>query len=276
MNTNTPIFTVQKTPAEYQQEKKETTQREIDKLNTVLKERLARVESNNENFEEHFLINEDDDISVSSTSTSESTKDLISAISGLKTRKVKKNKKHNKQQSNDLVQNVVMVERLKNEVNKLESRIRYKDLDMSNLSVQNSELQVVVSKYKLLEDISNNIQQKELCIVDLNKEFNEICKNSSYSYKNIKLTDLGKNKIMLLDKLSENIYSQLLLIDQPMLKRLISDKNNKLIDDLKNHTNNINAKLQEIKLSEQFFKTIMMFGVVSVGLLGIVLAYYFS
>jgi hypothetical protein len=35
MNTNTPIFTVQKTPEQYEQEKKETTQREIDKLNTV-------------------------------------------------------------------------------------------------------------------------------------------------------------------------------------------------------------------------------------------------
>lgn len=276
MNTNTPIFTVLKTPEQYEQEKKETTQREIDKLNTVLKERLKQVESKENNFDEHFLINEDDNISVSSTSTSESTKDLISAISGLKTKKGKKNRKINKQQSNDLVQNVVMVERLKSEVNKLESRIRYKDLDMSNLSVQNSELQVVVSKYKLLEDISNNIQQKELCIVDLNKEFNEICKNSSYSYKNIKLTDLGRNKIILLDKLSENIYSQLSLIDQPMLKRLITDKNNKLIDDLKNHANNVNAKLEEIKLSQQFFKTIMIFGAVSFGLFGVVLAYYFS
>jgi len=276
MNTNTPIFTVLKTPEEYEKEKKEVTQREIDKLNTVLKERLKQVESKENNFEEHFLINEVDDISVSSSSTSESTKDLISAISDLKTKKGKKNKKINKQQSNDLVQNVVMVERLKSEVNKLESRIRYKDLDMSNLSVQNSELQVVVGKYKLLEDISNNIQQKELCIVDLNKEFNEICKNSSYSYKNIKLTDLGRNKITVLDKVNDNINSQLSLIDQPMLKRLITDKNNKLIDDLKNHTNNVNAKLQEIKLSEQFFKTIMMFGVVSIGLLGVVLAYYFS
>ena len=232
MNTNTPTFTVQKTPAEYEQEKKEATQREINKLNTVLLERLKKVESKENNFDEHFLINEDDDISVSESSSSESTKDLISAISGLKTKKGKKNRKINKQQSNDLVQNVVMVERLKSEVNKLESRIRYKDLDMSNLSVQNSELQVVVGKYKLLEDISNNIQQKELFIVDLNKEFNEICKNSSYSYKNIKLSDLGRNKIAVIDKLNDSISSQLSLIDQPMLKRLITDKNNKLIDDL--------------------------------------------
>ena len=85
--TNTPIFAAQKSKEEADKEMKETTKREMEKLAQILKNRSVSLE--NKFFEEEFLddsldesseqINTEDDLSE--TSTSSSTKDLITAIS---------------------------------------------------------------------------------------------------------------------------------------------------------------------------------------------------
>ena len=146
---STPSFTTQKTPEQYAEEKVETTRRELEKLHNALKDRV--INSENKIWEENFMEDSnDDEISVASSSTSSSTKEIISAISGIKnkSKKDKKSKKNNKQTENILVDKAVMVQKLKNEIDKLESRIRYKDLDMSNLNVENLKLQVFEDKIK--------------------------------------------------------------------------------------------------------------------------------
>ena len=130
VNSNTPIYVVQKTREEANKEMKEATKRELENLSKALKNRAEKEIP----FVEEFFINplndieendDDDEISISTESTSESTRNLLSAISGLKNNKREKKlekklmKKHKKQNNSnsrhDLVDNVVMVEKLKHE-----------------------------------------------------------------------------------------------------------------------------------------------------------------
>jgi hypothetical protein len=273
---STPSFTTQKTPEQYAEEKVETTRRELEKLHNALKDRV--INSENKIWEENFMEDSnDDEISVASSSTSSSTKEIISAISGIKnkSKKDKKSKKNNKQTENILVDKAVMVQKLKNEIDKLESRIRYKDLDMSNLNVEILKLQVFEDKIKLIENILNNIQQKELILADNNKTYQDILKNTSNEYQRIKLNEMKENKRanMITDS-KFDLVTSLKTLSQPVLTRLIIDKDNQLSTELIDLETKINARLEELKLSAQFFKTIFYIGGTSIALAVMVLAYY--
>lgn len=276
---NTPIFTTQKTQEEFEKDMKETTKRELEKLHNALKDRV--VHSENKVWDENFLsdVEEDDNISLTSSSTSSSTKELIGAISGMK-HKVKKNKKNKKQAKNELVENAVMVQKLKSEIEKLESRMRYKDLDMSNLNVENLKLQVFEDKFKLMEKILNNIQQKELYLVDRVKSLHDISKNTSREYQRIKLNEMKLNEMKLNETKNTLIESKFQLetnlktLNQPVLTRLIMDKDNQLNTELIDLDTKIIAKLEEIKLVEQVVKTMLYFGGTSIAIVVMVLAYY--
>jgi hypothetical protein len=273
---STPSFTTQKTPEEYEKDKVDATRRELEKLHNALKDRV--INSENKIWEENFMEDSnEDEISVASSSTSSSTKEIISAISGIKnkSKKDKRSKKNNKQTENILVDKAVMVQKLKNEIDKLESRIRYKDLDMSNLNVENLKLQVFEDKIKLIENILNNIQQKELVLADNNKTYQDILKNTSNEYQRIKLNEMKENKRanMITDS-KFDLVTSLKTLSQPVLTRLIIDKDNQLSTELIDLETKINARLEELKLSAQFFKTIFYFGGTSIAIAVMVLAYY--
>jgi hypothetical protein len=277
---STPSFTTQKTPEEYAEEKVETTRRELEKLHNALKDRV--INSENKIWEEDFMEDSnDDEISVASSSTSSSTKEIISAISGIKnkSKKDKKSKKNKKQTENILVDQAVMVQKLKNEIDKLESRIRYKDLDMSNLNVEISRLHQFEEKFKLIENILNNIQQKELVLADINKNLDDILNSKqSLEYKKIKLNEMKNNKKSLTEMIDFkfDVPSSLKTLNQPVLTRLIMDKENRLINEFLTNENKIIAKLEEIKLSEEFFRTIFYFGGIAGAIGVLIVAYYLS
>jgi chromosome segregation ATPase len=277
---STPTFTTIKTPEEYAEEKVETTRRELEKLHNALKDRV--INSENKIWEEDFMEDSnDDEISVASSSTSSSTKEIISAISGIKnkSKKDKKSKKNKKQTENILVDQAVMVQKLKNEIDKLESRIRYKDLDMSNLNVEISRLHQFEEKFKLIENILNNIQQKELVLADINKNLDDILNSKqSLEYKKIKLNEMKNNKKSLTEMIDFkfDVPSSLKTLNQPVLTRLIMDKENRLINEFLTNENKIIAKLEEIKLSEEFFRTIFYFGGIAGAIGVLIVAYYLS
>jgi hypothetical protein len=277
---STPTCTTIKTPEEYAEEKVETTRRELEKLHNALKDRV--INSENKIWEEDFMEDSnDDEISVASSSTSSSTKEIISAISGIKnkSKKDKKSKKNKKQTENILVDQAVMVQKLKNEIDKLESRIRYKDLDMSNLNVEISRLHQFEEKFKLIENILNNIQQKELVLADINKNLDDILNSKqSLEYKKIKLNEMKNNKKSLTEMtdFKFDVPSSLKTLNQPVLTRLIMDKENRLINEFLTNENKIIAKLEEIKLSEEFFRTIFYFGGIAGAIGVLIVAYYLS
>ena len=277
---STPTFTTIKTPEEYAEEKVETTRRELEKLHNALKDRV--INSENKIWEEDFMEDSnDDEISVASSSTSSSTKEIISAISGIKnkSKKDKKSKKNKKQTENILVDQAVMVQKLKNEIDKLESRIRYKDLDMSNLNVEISRLHQFEEKFKLIENILNNIQQKELVLADINKNLDDILNSKqSLEYKKIKLNEMKNNKKSLTEMtdFKFDVPSSLKTLNQPVLTRLIMDKENRLINEFLTNENKIIAKLEEIKLSEEFFRTIFYFCGIAGAIGVLIVAYYLS
>ena len=73
-----------------------------------------------------------------------------------------------------------------------------------------------------------------------------------------------------------DVPSSLNTLNQPVLTRLIMDKENRLINEFLTNDNKIIAKLEEIRLSEQFFRTIFYFGSTAFTIGVLILAYYFS
>ena len=129
-----------------------------------------------------------------------------------------------------LVQSVVLIEKLKGEVNKLESRIRYKDLDMSNLNLEIMKLNEFQDKYKLITDILTELQNKEIQIFDLNQSFKNINFNQSSKLVIYQLEELIKkyekfNSLEKTDLLKNKINS----INNQIFSRLILDKENVIV-----------------------------------------------
>jgi hypothetical protein len=171
-----------------------------------------------------------------------------------------------------------MVEKLKNEIAKLESRIRYKDLDMSNLTVENSKLQQFVDKYKIITNILKIIQNKELFLVDKINDYSNIISNPSREFQKIKLNEILFNIKLLKDKLEDPKFDmnlQLSTINQPMLTRLVTDKDTKINSEFLQYNKKITTRLDEIKSIEEFIQTFIMFGTGMCAIIGGLFVYYF-
>jgi hypothetical protein len=272
VNSNTPIYVVQKTREEANKEMKEATKRELENLSKALKNRAEKEVP----FVEEFFINpldngEDDDvISISTDSTSDSTRNLLTAISGLKNnkrekkleKKLLKNQKKQNHSNNrhDLVDNVVMVEKLKHEIEKLESRLRYRDLDMSNLNVEILSLQKVVDTYNMIEKILKNIQDKEIYLVDNHRKLNDIINSNDLSQKLVRLTDFSsseRSKSLSSVDPKFNFDENIITINNKMLVSLITQKENQITSDYNQFKNKITVSIEKTKI-EKSTETVIM------------------
>jgi hypothetical protein len=260
-STNTPVYVIQKTKEEADREMKETTKRELENLSKVLKDRADKPL-----IVEEFLVDtdSDDNDSIITESTSNSTRDLLSAISDIK--KNEKNKKskrqHKLKNKNNLVENAVMVQKLKNEIEKLESRIRYKDLDMSNLNVEIINLQKTVDKYNFIEKIMKNFEEKELFLIENHRRFNNIIDIKDKSQKLIRLNDIkserNQNLVESVDKnfkLEDNISQ----INNKILLSLITLKDNQLNSEFNQFKNKITTSIENTK-NEKMGESVMYLG----------------
>jgi hypothetical protein len=260
-STNTPVYVIQKTKEEADREMKETTKRELENLSKVLKERADKPL-----IVEEFLVDtdSDDNDSIITESTSNSTRDLLSAISDIK--KNEKNKKskrqHKLKNKNNLVENAVMVQKLKNEIEKLESRIRYKDLDMSNLNVEIINLQKTVDKYNFIEKIMKNFEEKELFLIENHRRFNNIIDIKDKSQKLIRLNDIkserNQNLVESVDKnfkLEDNISQ----INNKILLSLITLKDNQLNSEFNQFKNKITTSIENTK-NQKMGESVMYLG----------------
>jgi hypothetical protein len=235
--TNTPVLAVKKSKDEAEKEMKETTKKEMEKLANILKNRQVSME--NKFVEEEFLdtsseeINTEDELSESSTSSS--TKNLLTAISGIanKHKTNKSNKKHKKEKYN-LVENAVKVEKLKHEIEKLETKLKYSILDMNNLNIEISNLNKFKDKFEIVEKIMKNFESKELYLYEKDNELKTIMNFKEYGYKRGKLTELMSVHMTPESKLDNYMTDKievkdiLKTVNMPILSKLVNDKNHSL------------------------------------------------
>lgn len=272
------IYTTYKTPEEAEKEMKQATKEEMEKLASGLKNHIIKknitddTESDdiNENiYEDSENDSEDlDDEDNQNDSLSESssfnsiTNKLLSDFNKMKYKKSKKAKLVNKQKkfqkNNSLVDSVIKIEKLKNEISKLESRIRYKDLDMSNLNLEIIKLTEFQEKYKNIESILNDLSEKEIQLLDMNQSFKNLNFNQSSKLLIFQLEELfkryqNKNNITLIEKIKT--------INNPNLSRLILDKENYVIKEFNNTQLEIQNKINYINsLNELSFYSGLTFG----------------
>ena len=285
--TNTPIFAAKKSKEEADKEMKETTKREMEKLAQILKNRSVSLE--NKFFEEEFLddsldedseqINTEDDLSESSTSSS--TKDLITAISGIankhKTNKI--NKKEQKKEKLSLVENAVKVEKLKHEIEKLENKLKFSMLDMNNLNIEISNLNKIKDKYEMIEKIMKYFESKELYLYDKHSELKTIMNFKEYSYKRVKLIELMKIHMTPESKLDNYMTDKievkdiLKTVNMPILSKLVNDKNQNLDYLYDQYNRRIYKNLQLLEEEQQITSIIMMF-VLIMSIISAFLCYY--
>jgi hypothetical protein len=221
---------------------------------------------------EDFLIedtSESESISVDDSSTSSSTNKLISAISGARNKSEKKKHKKQKKIQTGLVENAVMVQKLKNEIGKLEDRARYNILDMSNLNLKVIELQQVENKYKIFEQILKNIQTSEIQLVDKINQLNNILTESSISVRKHKLLILFNTPISVAENNPINIEENLIKLNQPLFTILINNKRNDLTNEYTKFTIKIKFNIQKTSVTEMMY-TYMQFVSVCVAIIAII------
>lgn len=226
-------FTTHISKEEMEKEMKQTTKEEMEKLATAMKNNISK----KNDFEEEFFINteqDDNDTSVYDTSSESSVSSAVKLLSDINKIKSKEKKgrkeKKEKKENISLVQSVILIEKLKGEVNKLESRIRYKDLDMSNLNLEIIKLNEVQDKYKLITDILTELQNKEIQIFDLNQAFKNINFNQSSKLVIYQLEELIKKyeKFNTLEK-TDLLKNKINSINNQIFSRLILDKENVIV-----------------------------------------------
>jgi hypothetical protein len=231
-----------------------------------------RTTPNDDELIEDFLIedtSESESISVDDSSTSSSTNKLISAISGARNKSEKKKHKKQKKIQTGLVENAVMVQKLKNEIGKLEDRARYNILDMSNLNLKVIELQQVENKYKIFEQILKNIQTSEIQLVDKINQLNNILTESSISVRKHKLLILFNTPISFAENNPINIEENLIKLNQPLFTILINNKRNDLTNEYTKFTNKIKFNIQKTSDTEMMY-TYMQFVSVCVAIIAII------
>jgi hypothetical protein len=280
LSENTPVYTTRKTAEEAANEMKEETKKEMEKLKELMKNHVTSTESaksnvyaSDVNYEELFL--EDSDASSLSSEESEGTKDILKQIS----RSIKNNdsiKKKNKKQiikpvdsKYGVIDSAVKVEKLRSEISKLESRIRYKDLDMVNLMHTQNELNVIVNKYKLFEEILNDVQIKEVKVSDLRNTIKNIISLDSNKIILHQLNQLDiNNKVLNTEINNETIDEKLTKINNHNFSRLILSRRDFILNDFENLTNHIIYIKKDI-INRQYIKDIVLKISLGCALIGI-------
>ena len=266
-----PKYTTVKTIQQMEEEMKLATQKEMEKLSSAMKDRVSAPQKPFE-IEESFLPgsdNEDDNLE-----TSEDEKQILFSLNGV-TKKTKgdKKKQHAKpKQEHNLINNVIMVEKLKNEIDKLENRIRYKDLDISNLNVDNLKLKTYVDKQKLFNQIMKELNEKEMKINDFHKLYLNAKNNNSSKIVIFQLTELQK-LFELMQKYIDmkDIHQQLDKFADPIFKRLITDKTDSIIREYDVTHTSINYDLEN---TEQWIIIVNYFYILLLGLFAVGILYF--
>jgi len=280
LSENTPVYTVRKTPEEAQDEMKEATKKEMEKLKDLMKARVNNIEiSKPLEYEEIFLDNsEDDDISIESED-SDDTKNMLKQITNSIQKKSKINTKKQFKSIDSkygVVDSAVKVEKLKSEISKLESRLRYKDLDMVNLMHNQNELNVIVNKYKLFEDILNHMQITEVKVNDLRNSCKIIIENDSNKIILHQLNQLDSiyeplNK----DINCETIDDKLVKINNHNFSRLIMHRKDLVLTDFQNLKNHISYIKKDIINRNYIFDALMKGFLITSAISTLVLVLYF-
>ena len=268
LSQNTPVFTTRKTAAEVEAEMKEETKKEMEKLMEAMKTHVKKDES----YEELFL-NASDDESEESEEDSENTKDLLEKLSKNIKKIPKKSYSDKKKSFNSVdskygvVDSAVKVEKLKSEISKLESRIRYKDLDMANLMVMQNELNVTVNKFKLFEEILNDLQIKEVKVNDLRNTLKNIIGLESNKIILHQLNQLDIIYIPLQTEISTSpIDEKLSKINNHNFSRLILNKRDLILTDLTNLNSHIIYIKKDIISRQKLIEIMFKLFLVSIGI----------
>jgi hypothetical protein len=269
-----PKYTTVKTIQQMEEDMKLATQKEMEKLSSTMRERLSAPQKPFE-IEESFLPDsddEDDDIEIS-----EDEKQILFSINGLnslsKKTKGDKKKQHAKpKQEHNLINNVIMVEKLKNEIDKLENRIRYKDLDISNLNVDNLKLKSYVDKQKLFDQIMKELNEREMKINDFHKLYLNAKSNNSSKIVIFQLSELQK-LFELMKKYTDmnEINQQLDKFGDPIFKRLITGKTDSIIHEYEVTHTSINYDLEN---TEQWLVMVEYFYIFLLGLCVVGILYF--
>jgi len=165
-----------------------------------------------------------------------------------------------------------MVEKLKNEIDKLENRIRYKDLDISNLNVDNLKLKSYVDKQKLFNQIMKELNENEMKINDFHKLYLNAKTNNSSKIVIFQLSELQK-LFELMKKYTDmnEINQQLDKFGDPIVKRLITGKTDSIIHEYEVTHTSINYDLEN---TEQWLVMVEYFYIFLLGLCVVGILYF--
>jgi hypothetical protein len=175
-----------------------------------------------------------------------------------------------------VVDSSVKVEILKSEISKLESRLRYKDLDMVNLMHTQNELNVIVNKYKLFEEILNHVQITEVKVNDLRNSCKLIIENDSNKIILHQLNQLDNTYEPLNKDINcEMIDDKLTKINNPNFSRLILHRKDLILTDFQNLKNHISYIKKDIINRNYIFNALMKGFIISSSISCLVLAIYY-
>lgn len=167
-----------KTKEEYEKEMKETTERELANLNKVLNERLKKEIIEKSDTDRDYSLNDDSD-------------DMGSSDESLVVKR--KSKKSNKNQNdNKLIDVIIKNQKLKSHINKLETQIKFLQLDVTNLNVEKDLLVQDNKKFKNLKKIFEIFQSDENFLFSIESEYKKIM-NTNYFSRNPALILLQNN-----------------------------------------------------------------------------------
>jgi hypothetical protein len=251
----TPVFVSRISPEQYEKESQEKTKIEMEKLAEKLKEKMQ-----NKNISVQVYDTSDDE-QLSDSNSDNSNSD--NSNSEKDNRKQNKHRKSKKRKDTSIVHHAVMAEKLKNEINTLESRLRYKELDMANFQIDFQKEKEISNKYNLIIEICNQLQEKECYLNSKKSKLREIYDEKNNNTK-ITLYKIFINELTIWlqnqkDKLSYHSSDKLLpkitflttLIDEKYYK--INNEQDELLKIANEHITNILYKNELNKFLIIFF-----------------------